>query len=187
VVAQDPEIEKRSAMRAATQFRRAAMAADLRYMATATYRENVTDYGRSRHDIEIWLRRLRRSRPGVQYVGAPELQKRGAWHWHVLVSVRLDADEVRGWWRDIQDGAGTINLRYWDDPLKGALYGCKYVRKGFGKLRVPGVRYLRSRNIEVTCEEMEEGQAVEALDSAGWSGEIYPLDTGGWYANTWRR
>lgn len=176
---------KEVARRAATEFRRAALSADLRYMLTTTYRTNLTDYAISKGHIQAVLRGLRRRYSGFRYVGAPEMQKRGAWHWHVLLDRRLDHSEVRKLWH--QAGAdGTINLRYFDDPVKGALYAAKYVRKGFGEFSVPGVRYLRSRNIDVVRSTVNELEAFEALQRAGWTGECFPLDTGGWWAASWR-
>lgn len=154
-------------------------------MLTTTYRENLTDYDVSKDHMQTLLRRLRRLEPGIQYVGAPEMQKRGAWHWHLLVERRLDASTVRDMWRDIV-GDGNIDLQYFAQPVTGALYGAKYVRKGFGEFRVPGARYLRSRNIEVMCDKVSEVEAYEALNAAGWSGERFPLDTGGWWASSWR-
>lgn len=172
-------------MRAATQFRRAALAADLRYLLTTTYRENLLDYPTSKGHIQAVLRGLRRRYSDFRYVGAPEMQKRGAWHWHVLVDRRLPASEVRELWR-AQVGDGNIDLQHFSDPVKGALYAAKYVRKGFGEFRVPGVRYLRSRNIEVQSVKLSESEAAEALAQAGWSGEMFALDTGGWWAASWR-
>jgi hypothetical protein len=113
------------------------------------------------------------------------MQKRGAWHWHLLLDRRLEASEVRELWR-AQVGEGNIDLQHFDDPVKGALYAAKYVRKGFGEFRVPGVRYLRSRNIEVSSVKLTQSAAAEALQEAGWSGEMFPLDTGGWWAASWR-
>jgi hypothetical protein len=165
------------------------MTADLRYMLTLTYRENIADYERTRGHVAAFLAHFKRVAPGFTYVGAPELQKRGAWHWHLLLRDRLDAVGTRATWQvysKTRRGDSTINLRYFDDPVKGALYAAKYVRKGFGEFRVPGVRYLRSRNIEVTSVKLSESEATEALGQAGWSGEVFPLDTGGWWAASWR-
>lgn len=173
------------ARRAATQFRRAALAADLRYLLTTTYRENLLDYPSSKGHIQAVLRGLRRRHSGLRYVGAPEMQKRGAWHWHVLLDRRIEAAEVRELWRD-QVGDGNIDLQHFRDPVRGALYAAKYVRKGFGEFRVPGVRYLRSRNIEVQCEKATQSAAYEFLAAGGWSGEVFALDTGGWWAASWR-
>lgn len=172
------------AQRAASQFRRAAMACDMRYLLTATYRQLVTDYPTSKHHIQLLLRSLRTDYSGLRYVGAPELQKRGAWHWHVLTDTRLDARVVRKHWLRIVDD-GNIDLVHWDDALKGARYAAKYVKKGFGELRVPGVRYLRSRNIEVVCDQIPTDEAFSELSAAGWSGHCVWLETGGWWASSW--
>ena len=182
-----PRTESRDreiAARAASQFRRAAMSADMRYLLTCTYRENLTDYGTSKGHIQALLRSLRADYSGLRYVGAPEMQKRGAWHWHVLTDVRLDAREVRKHWRRIV-GDGNIDLVHWDDALKGARYAAKYVKKGFGELRVPGARYLRSRNIGVHREEKTRDEALQLLERAGWSGHFVPLETGGVWMASW--
>jgi hypothetical protein len=178
--------DREVASRAASQFRRAAMAADMRYLLTCTYRENLTDYPTSKSHVQALMRSLRADYSGLRYVGAPELQKRGAWHWHVLTDVRLDAREVRAHWRHIVGSDnGNIDLVYWDDALKGARYAAKYVKKGFGELRVPGARYLRSRNIEVQSESRTRDETFELLAAAGWSGQVVPLETGGSWAASW--
>jgi hypothetical protein len=176
--------EREIAARAASQFRRAAMSADMRYLLTCTYRENLTDYGTSKGHVQALLRSLRADYSGLRYVGAPERQKRGAWHWHVLTDVRLDAREVRASWRRIV-GDGNIDLVHWDDALKGARYAAKYVKKGFGELRVPGARYVRSRNIEVLREAIPREEAYQLLADAGWSGHFVPLETGGVWMASW--
>ena len=168
--------------------RRCAMSADLRHMLTLTTRQNITVYRDSRHQAELLLRRLRRSEPGLRYVGAPEEQERGAWHWHILVDRYLDADAVRSMWRGVC-GDGNIDLQFFREPLQGALYAAKYVRKSFGENRLrigTGARYVRSRNIEVTSEKVSVEQAYGWLQEAGWTGECFPLDTGGSWAASWR-
>lgn len=176
------------ARRAATMVRRCALAADLRYMLTLTTRANILAFGESRHQLENFLRRLKRAHEGVRYVGAPEQQKRGAWHWHVLCDRYLEANPTRRLWRGVC-GDGNIDLQHFQDPLQGALYAAKYIRKAFGQDRFlvgAGARYVRSRNIEVQSEKISAGKAFEVLAASGWSGETLPLDTGGVWAASWR-
>jgi hypothetical protein len=187
-IAELAESLKGKARRASTMVRRCAMSADLRRMLTLTTRDNLEEFRESRHQAELLLRRLRRSEPGIRYVGAPEQQKRGAWHWHILVDRYLDADSVRSMWRGVC-GDGNIDLTLFPDPLTGALYAAKYVRKSFGEKRLligGGARYVRSRNIEVICEKVSQQAAYEVLAAAGWSGECVALDTGGEWAASWR-
>jgi hypothetical protein len=178
-----------NARRAATQFRRACLTADLRYMLTTTTRSNILDFCESRDHITRLMRELRRRHAGIAYMGAPEEQKRGAWHWHVLIDRRLEAVSVRSTWRNIVGSAGgNIDLQYFHDPVKGALYASKYVRKTFAKFKLAdrSAKYLRSRNIEVAPVDLELGESLRLLSAAGWSGEMVKFEHGGFGACSWR-
>ena len=75
----------RAARRATTKVRRLCKFKGLSVMLTLTYRENMTDRDRMARDFDVFMKRLRRVVPGLEYVCVFEQQKRGAWHAHIAV------------------------------------------------------------------------------------------------------
>jgi hypothetical protein len=164
------------------------MSADLRNMLTLTTRANVTDYTESRTHLSAFLARMRREFPGVQYVGAPERQKRGAWHWHLLCGQYLPANVVRDLWRRVV-GDGNIDLQYFEDAMIGARYAAKYISKAIPSCRIKGARYVRSRNISITPRVIGAAEVVQLLEQAGIRPEdLQPIrDAAAMWAASWVR
>ncbi|MCL2500311.1 MAG: hypothetical protein FWE90_08240 [Defluviitaleaceae bacterium] len=52
---------------------------------TLTYKENMTDTKQLYNDFKIFIKRLKRKYPDVEYLSVVEPQGRGAWHCHVLI------------------------------------------------------------------------------------------------------
>lgn len=52
---------------------------------TLTYAENMTDTEKLYRDFEVYMKRMRRRYPDVEYMCIIEPQARGAWHCHVLL------------------------------------------------------------------------------------------------------
>ena len=52
---------------------------------TLTYAENMTDVKRLYRDIDVFMKRLKRRFPGIEYFLVVEPQARGAWHCHILM------------------------------------------------------------------------------------------------------
>lgn len=176
---------ERSRRRAAGQVRRCAMAGNLDHLLTLTTRANVTDFGESKATLDKFLRAMRRSYPGLRYVGCPERQKRGAWHWHLLVDRFLPANAVRALWQ-LYAGDGNIDLRRFHDPIAGARYAAKYITKDIHPAEPKRARYVRSRNIRITSTVTDVDSALRILGRTGWSGEVRPVDgTDAEWAASW--
>lgn len=73
-------------------------------LVTVTYHENMTDVVRLSHDLEGFVRQMKRKLGEIKYVTAVEPQGRGAWHAHMLVkqltanSTYLTAEMVQDIW-----------------------------------------------------------------------------------------
>ena len=55
--------------------------------ATLTFRENVTDYDVADAAFKAFTKRLRRAFNGLRYIATVETQRRGAYHFHMLLNV----------------------------------------------------------------------------------------------------
>jgi hypothetical protein len=139
---------ERATKRARTKVRRLAKAKGLSEMLTLTYRENMTDRERIKRDFDVFMKRLRRVVPGVEYICVFERQKRGAWHAHIAVRRVLpyyvqngvlvkSFDLLRSMWRGVV-GADNGNVdvsrnrRVKRSAAKLAAYLSKYIGKDLG-------------------------------------------------------
>lgn len=151
---------ERSARRARTKVRRLCKAKGLTTLLTLTYRENMVDRGRMARDFDVFIKRLRRVVPDVQYVCVFERQKRGAWHAHIAVPRVMSHyvhrgclvrsfDLLRSLWRAVV-GADNGNVdvsrsrRVGRSAAKLAAYMSKYVTKTFGDHGEGGDSYRAS-------------------------------------------
>lgn len=151
---------ERSARRARTKVRRLCKSRGLTTMLTLTYRENMQDRERMARDFDVFIKRLRRVVPGVQYVCVFERQKRGAWHAHIAVprvmshylhkgTLMRSYDLLRSLWRAVV-GADNGNVdvsrnkRIMRSSAKLAAYMSKYIGKTFGDLQIEGDSYRAS-------------------------------------------
>ena len=138
---------ERATRRARTCVRRLAKSKGLTVLLTLTYRENMTDRDRMQRDFDVFMKRLRRVSPGVQYICVFERQKRGAWHAHIAVQRVLpwylhkgqmvrSYDLLRSLWRAVV-GADNGNVdvsrnkRVNRSSAKLASYLSKYIGKTF--------------------------------------------------------
>ncbi len=137
----------RSTRRARTSVRRLAKFKGLQTLLTLTYRENVLDRDRVVHDLDVFLKRVKRAIPGFEYVCVLERQKRGAWHAHLAVKRILSHyvsrgglvksyDLLRSMWRGVVGSDnGNIdvsrNRRVQRSSAKLAAYLSKYIGKTF--------------------------------------------------------
>jgi len=175
------ENDTRNRRRAKSEIRRCLLTADMDHLLTLTTRANVTDYETSRGQVTAFLRRLRKLYPGLKYVGVAELQKRGAFHWHIAINRRLDARATRSAWLK-SCGDGNIDLKEFGDP-SALTYVAKYVTKDMGHLPPGTPRYFRSRNITHDVEVNNYDNLDCALSdfsktAVGWDGTFYTTDTG---------
>jgi PAS domain-containing protein len=153
----DPDWLVNSARRSKALMRRRAMAYGLTRIFTLTTREALTDRGLLYVRVKEWARRLQRVAPRFACAWTDELQKRGAWHSHLLATppptwvvtsdglVRFNKVAAAIWARVCEDlGGGNFDSgeRYTDkrtgrrmrrrfsrSPLKAVNYVCKYVTK----------------------------------------------------------
>lgn len=139
---------ERATKRARTKVRRLAKAKGLATLLTLTYRENMTDRDRMKRDFDVFMKRLRRAVPDVEYICVFERQKRGAWHAHIAVRRVLpfyvrkgvmvkSYDLLRSMWRGVV-GADNGNVdvsrnrRVQRSAAKLAVYLAKYIGKDLG-------------------------------------------------------
>lgn len=140
--------KQRSSRRAKTKVRRLCKSKGLTVLLTLTYRENVLDRSRMARDFDVFMKRVRRVAPGLEYVCVFERQKRGAWHAHVAVPRILSHyvsggvlvrsyDLLRSMWRGVVgvDGGNvdvSRNKRVARSSAKLAAYVSKYITKDIG-------------------------------------------------------
>jgi hypothetical protein len=138
---------ERSTRRARTMVRRLAKTKGLSVLLTLTYRENMCDRARMARDFDVFVKRLRRTIPGFEYVCVFERQKRGAWHAHIAVPRILSHylsrgqlvrsyDLLRSMWRGVvgtDNGNVDVsrNKRVNRSSAKLAAYLSKYIGKTF--------------------------------------------------------
>ena len=84
-VEEDSANRVRATRRARAEVRRRCKHHGLIEILTLTYRENQTDRDRMAHDLDLFLKRVRRVIPHFEYVCVFEKQTRGAWHAHLAV------------------------------------------------------------------------------------------------------
>lgn len=202
---------QRSARRAKTKVRRLCKAKGLTTMLTLTYRENMQDRERMSRDFDVFMKRLRRVVPDLQYVCVFERQKRGAWHAHIAVPRVLSHyvsrgtlvksfDLLRSLWRAVvgQDNGNvdvSRNKRVARSSAKLAAYITKYVSKSFGEMadgkdsyRASGRRLPQPVVLRLnTADLVEAAQALAALltQDIAQAGELHHafLDGGGYFVS----
>lgn len=138
---------ERSTRRARTKVRRLCKAKGLSTMLTLTYQENMIDRDRMVRDFDVFIKRVRRVIPDLQYVCVFERQKRGAWHAHIAVPRVLSHyhhsgalvrsyDLLRSMWRGVIGAGGNVdvsrNKRVSRSTAKLAGYLAKYIGKDMG-------------------------------------------------------
>lgn len=138
---------ERSTRRARTKVRRLCKAKGLSVMLTLTYQENMLDRDRMARDFDVFIKRVRRVSPGLQYVCVFERQKRGAWHAHIAVPRILSHyhkggvlvrsyDLLRSMWRGVIGAGGNVdvsrNKKVGRSSARLAGYMSKYIGKDFG-------------------------------------------------------
>lgn len=200
---------ERSARRARTKVRRLCKAKGLATMLTLTYRENMEDRSRMARDFDVFMKRLRRVVPDLQYVCVFERQKRGAWHAHIAVPRVLSHyahkgalvrsyDLLRSFWRGVVGvDNGNIdvsrNKRVGRSTARLSSYLSKYISKGFAEALSTGDSYrasgralpaaiiIRSPNavLSAAMDDLCKVLSSELLGAV----EFYQclLDCGGWY------
>ena len=122
-------------------------------LVSLTYSENMTDIAIGYQDFRKFAQALRNKFGNhFKYIAAPEFQKRGAVHFHVLfwdlpdtVSPAQERKEriIQSFW-----GHGYVDLELTDGSDKLAGYLAKYMAKAFVDTRLKNKKaYVASRNI----------------------------------------
>lgn len=106
LVADGVERDERSVRRTRKTFRYLMHSLAPDRMLTLTYRENMQDYETAAHNLNVFIRRLKRQYPGIVFVAVAEKQQRGAWHWHIALRQWVNVSLVREMWE-----YGQINIR----------------------------------------------------------------------------
>lgn len=82
---------------------------------TATFKENVKDYDTAVKAFKGFTKKLRRKLEDVRYIATLEIQKRGAYHFHILLNapdVQFCLDNVEPLWQNgIVDTQGVTDVR----------------------------------------------------------------------------
>lgn len=112
---------------------------------TLTFKENVTDIEKANTEFTLFMKRLSYHAYGVnrnviKYIAVPELQKRGAWHYHIVL-FNLKYIPWENYLEIWNNGAVYINaLRPGADETEVAKYITKYISKAMGA--TPGEQHL---------------------------------------------
>lgn len=102
---------RKSVFRSATAVRRLCLRLEADRMMTLTFRENVTDYDVALKVFAYFGQLMRKRFPNWEYVAVPELQKRGAYHFHLAIRGFYDVNAVRVCWRKAAgELQGTIHI-----------------------------------------------------------------------------
>lgn len=98
---------------------------------TLTFKENVRDYDTAVKAFKQFTKRLRRKLEDVRYIATMETQKRGAFHFHILINapdVQFGLDNVVPLWQN-----GIVDVQPVTDVKKVILYMTKdLVKQGRG-------------------------------------------------------
>jgi len=85
---------------------------------TLTFADNIQDFNHANKCLDIFLKRFRRRFPSVMYLGVPEFQKRGAIHYHFLLTEYVSKEWVRRHWKNGHVKATKV---WSEDGLRGYL------------------------------------------------------------------
>jgi len=161
----DEENLTRSIRRAKTAVRWLVQRGQFDHMLTLTYRENMQDIDKLKHDFDLFRRLVTARYPDWKYVATREQQERGAWHMHLAVKGHQDIKYLRTCWYKVLgclgavgiDVLGQVNVmpprkrfgeagKLWKSN-RLASYLTKYIDKGFDLLEHASKRYWASRGM----------------------------------------
>jgi hypothetical protein len=109
---QSDEVKRRASARARKKIRRLCQTACFDRMLTLTFRENVTDRKEAWKKFHYFNKLMRwRFKEKWFYVVVPELQKRGAVHFHLAVRGWFHVQTVRRFWhRAVGELGGNVDI-----------------------------------------------------------------------------
>jgi hypothetical protein len=159
--------EENAVRRAKSKARKLIIAMRANHLLTLTFREKIDDLQVAWKRFEQFIRNVHERYPQWQYVAAPELQKRGSWHFHVAVKGFQDIGYLRACWLRVCGGPGKGNIdvthskrfaRGGDSGLiavRIAIYISKYIAKQLDYGRIFGRhRYRKSRELTIPTQKM---------------------------------
>lgn len=154
--------EQRAVRRARSRLRKLILTTKADHLLTLTYRSNQTDFTQASADLTKFIRRVRQHLPKWVFIAVAELQKRGAWHWHLAVPGRQDVNLLRACWRKVV-GEGNIDVsaprgNEMQRQLRLVAYLGKYLAKGFDDAetrRLNARRFRSSLGIAVPFETID--------------------------------
>ncbi len=125
-------------------------------LMTLTYQDNKEDLKACWYDFKRFNQRMKKRYSNWQYVAVPEIQKRGAVHFHLAVNGYYHANTVRKLWREVV-GKGNIDItppRHLKYKVQQTTVGkmiAGYISKYLTKSDITAFnakRYGASKNIE---------------------------------------
>lgn len=133
---------------------------------TLTFKENIKDMEQANKMFSNWVRQIKRQKKDFIYLGAPEFQKRGAVHYHIMTNIEIEQNDL------IIKQHGTdkmYDVKYWnhgyssvfdlaltDDKFSVASYLSKYYFKDIDDRLFGHKKVLKSNNLsKPTVKTME--------------------------------
>lgn len=160
--------EERAMRRAKSKVRKLVMTMKADRLLTLTVRENLTCRLTANKLFVRFIKLVHRKYPNYKYVSVAEVQKRGAWHFHMAVSGFQDLGYLRHCWTALVDGninvtsPKTCGNKNNASPLISS-YITKYMTKAFLENHETGkYRYRASNGIELQ-------QAIFWIKSQTWA------------------
>jgi hypothetical protein len=131
---------------------------------TVTFRENITNLDVAYLLFKKFISRMNIMHPDyLQYVSVPEIQNRGAVHYHIIM---FNLPFVKYHILEKVWSYGSCNTRLLRGELAGARYISKYLGKTFENSNLFGKhRYYRSRGLKEPCVVYGEGNVDDLMDS----------------------
>jgi len=156
------ENEEFAIRRAKTTARRLILTIRPHSLGTTTFRDNVTDPKKAWSIQERFQRLIHQRYPNEKFIVFPELQERGAFHFHFPISGWMPKEKLRYyhqcWRKASRKHGGTFNVSWHrragvsekDNTVKICNYLLKYLTKQLGQAMrtLGGHRYRASKDIK---------------------------------------
>lgn len=131
---------------------------------TMTFRENVQDYDIAVKAFKGFTKRLRRKLEDVRYIATLEIQKRGAFHFHVLINapdIQFGLDNIVPLWQN-----GIVDI----GPVTNIKKAVLYMTKDF-------IKQNRSHPLfSKRCYFVSQG-LTQCIEVNTWNGTIAQVQT----------
>ena len=150
---------------------------------TLTYAENLQDVPQARKEFDVFIKRLKRLHPHLQYVCVIVFQERGAIHFHLLCNLPYVVQStLQSLW-----GHGIVHIQRPDNVDNIGAYMTKYMSKGNIDDRLVGHKcYTMSRGLKQPQEYTTEEEIEEALAAVENVKRVYTAEFESEYYGTIR-